>query len=612
MPYPYAGKYLRVNLRKRKVEEVKIEEEIVQSYLLGSGIAANLFYEALRQGFVPDDPLDAANTLYVFNGLLTGTFAPTGCRTSWCARSPLTGIWGESNVGGHWGAELRFSGYDGIVIVDGSDEPVYIWIDGRDGTVEIRDATHLWGMDQYATHAQIREETDKRAQIASIGPAGENLVRFASVLQGGADHSRAAGRGGMGAVMGTKKLKAIAVRGNEKPQYPDIQVFRDLVKEMNSSIRAKSEGATMFGTAGGVPGAEVYGDLPLKNWQEGSWADGAHAISGQQIHETIWVKHMYCFACPIGCGKQVEIKEGPYAGVRGEGPEYETLSGFGANLLIDDLNAVVYMNDLCNRLGLDTITTSGVIAFAIEAFERGFLTLEDTDGLKLDWGEPEPVIQLIKMIASRERLGRLLSQGSRAAAEELGPETMSFCMHVKGQEPAYHDPRAFVDMALSYATANRGACHLESGTYYLGYGYKWPGWHDEGRDRFEGGETSARLVVDFQNYLGTYNPLGLCKFIIKSELGPAQIAELVNVATGWSWTAEDILEVGSRIFNLKRAINVALGITKADDTLPERFLSLARPSGSAEGVLPDLDAMLEAYYELRGWDDIGRPAEGSM
>jgi aldehyde:ferredoxin oxidoreductase len=411
----------------------------------------------------------------------------------------------------------------------------------------------------------------------------------------------------MGAVMGAKNLKAIAVRGAEKPKYPDTDAFRGHVKEMNKIIREKSASATMYGTAGGVPGSEVYGDLPLKNWQEGSWPDGAHAISGQQIHETIWVKHMYCFACPIGCGKQVEIKEGPYAGIKGEGPEYETIGGFGANLLIDDLDAVVKMNDMCNRLGLDTITTSGVIAFTIEAFNRGLLSTQDTDGLVLDWGNPEPVIALIDKIATCQGIGKRLSLGSRAVAQELGPAAEEFVLHVKGQEPPYHDPRAFVDMALSYATANRGACHLESGTYYLGYGYRWPGWHEEERDRFEGGEISARLVVDFQNYLGTYNPLGLCKFIIKSELGPKQIAELVNIATGWNWTEDDLLAVGERIFNLKRAINVGLGISRADDTLPKRFLTLARPSGSAEGVLPELEPMLDAYYEIRGWDSNGNP-----
>lgn len=607
MAHPYAGKYLRINLKKREIEDVLLKPDEVETYLLGSGMAAMLFQKELEQGRVPDDPLDPANTLYAFIGLLTGTFAPTGCRSTWCARSPLTGIWGESNVGGHWGAELRFAGYDGVVVEDGADSPVYLWIDGRTGTVEIRDAAHLWGLDQFDTHARVREETDDRAQIASIGPAGENLVRYAAVLQGGATHTRAAGRSGMGTVMGAKNLKAIAVRGTGKPDYPDLSAFRDLVKRMNNSIREKSAGATMYGTAGGVPGAEVYGDLPLKNWQEGSWADGAHAISGQTIHETIWVKHMYCFACSIGCGKQVEIKNGPYAGVRGEGPEYETISGFGANLLIDDINAVVKMNDMCNRLGLDTITTSGVIAFATEAFERGLLTLEDTGGITLEWGNPEPVIALISLIAQRQGLGDLLSQGSRAVAQSLGPEAQSFAMHVKGLEPPYHDPRAFVDMALSYATANRGACHLESGTYYVGYGYKWPGWHDEDRDRFEGGETSAQLVVDFQDYLSTYNPLGLCKFIIKSQLGPVEIAELVNAATGWNWSGDDLMTVGRRLFDLKRSINVSLGISRADDTLPERWLTLARPSGSAAGVLPDLEPMLQAYYEIRGWDSEGRP-----
>jgi aldehyde:ferredoxin oxidoreductase len=600
----YTGKLLRIDLESNEVVEERIAEEDVQRWFLGSGLAAHVFFEEMDPEL---DPLDPASPLMAFTGLLTGTVAPAASRSSWCGCSPLTGIWGESNVGGHWGAELRFAGFDGVIITGRAAEPVYLWI--HEGEVELRDAAHLWGSTTFEAHARLKEETDPKAKVACIGPAGENLVLIAGVMIGGQGHNRAAGRTGMGALMGSKNLKAIVVRGRQKPTYPDKDRFRGLVRELNAYIRERSEGMSMFGTAGGIPGTEHMGDLPLKNWREGSWFDGAQAISGQTLHETSWTRHTYCFACPIGCGKAIEIKEGPYAGTWGEGPEYETLAGFGGNLLIDDLEAVSALNQLCNELGLDTISTSGVVAFATEAMEKGLISSEDAGGLRLDWGEPGPALTLVRQVAYREGLGDLLADGIRAAAAQIGPETEPFAMHVKGLEFAYHDPRAFVDMALNYATANRGACHLESLSYYRGYGVEWPGWYEGDRDRFSSGDDSVRLVYDFQNYMSTYNPLGLCKFIIKGGIDPARTADLLNAALGWDWTAGDLVELGERVFNLKRLINLRLGATVVNDTLPQRFLEEPRPSGTAAGSLPDLDAMLPLYYEMRGWDAEGRPTE---
>ncbi len=607
MAQVYTGKLLRMNLKSGQASETEIDPGDVRAFLLGSGLAAWMFHQALTTGQVPDDPLDPGNALFAFTGLLTGTIAPTGCRTTWCARSPLTGIWGESNMGGHWGAELRFAGFDGLVLEGGGDGPVYLWIDGRHGTVALRDAGHLWGLDQFETHERVRAETDARAQVASIGPAGENQVRFASVMQGGPTHSRAAGRTGMGALMGAKNLKAVAVRGTQRPEYQDEGAFRELVKRLIKMIKVKGAGMTLLGTSGGILAAERFGDLPLRNWQDGSWPDGAEAITGQTLHDTIWTRNTFCYACPIGCGKAIEVKDGPYAGVSGEGPEFEALAGFGANLLIDDLNAIARMNDLCNRLGMDTISASSVLALATEAFEHGLLSMADTDGIQLRWGDPVAAIEMIGKIARREGIGDLLSRGSRAAAAALGPEAEEMTVHVKGLELPYHDPRAFVDMALNYATANRGACHMESPSYWRGYGMTVPGWQEEPRDRFEGGKVAARMVVDFQDYLSVFNPLGLCKFIIKAGVAPAHVAALVNAATGWGWTTDELLATGRRIFDLKRRIDLGLGITRADDCLPPRLLTHPLPSGGAQGVLPDLEPMLEAYYRLRGWDEEGRP-----
>ncbi|MGD2205493.1 MAG: aldehyde ferredoxin oxidoreductase family protein [Anaerolineae bacterium] len=600
MSLVHAGQLLRIDLTTDAHRAEPIDAADVHRYLLGSGLAAKIYYEEMdpRLG-----PLEPASPLLAFNGLLTGTFSPTGCRSSWCGRSPLTGIWNEANMGGHWGAELRFAGLDGLIITGRAEEPVYLWIhDTGPDHVEIRPATHLWGLDHYETFEALRDETDAKAQAACIGPGGENLVRMASVMQGGQEHARAAGRGGMGALMGSKNLKAIVVRGKDRPKHPDLNAFRGFVREINKFIKENSVGMSQLGTAGGVPATERTGDLPLKNWMLGSWEEEAARISGQRIAETIFEKHTHCFACPIGCGKTVNIEDGPHAGVYGHGPEYETLAGFGGNCQCDDLNAIAHMNDLCNRYGLDTISTSGALAFAMEACEKGLISQ-----MELTWGNAEAMIEAIHAIARREGLGELLADGVRAAASRLGPESEEFAIHVKGMEAPYHDPRAFVSMAANYATAGRGACHLESLSYWLGYGVQWEDWYAPNEYDEHDSTGKGKVAADFQNYMAVYNPLGICKFIIKGKIGPQRTTNLLNAALGWDWTADDLLQTGERLFNLKRLINLRLGVTRADDTLPRRFLTEPRPSGGAEGILPDLDAMLEEYYRVRGWTREGIP-----
>ena len=602
MPYTNAGRLLRIDLTTGEHRAEPIPDADLRSYLLGSGLAAKIFWQEMDPSL---DPLDPASPILAFNGLLTGTFAPTGCRSSWCGRSPLTGIWNEANMGGHWGAELRFAGYDGLIVTGRAAEPAYLWI--HDGQAEIRPAGQVWGLDHFDTFEKIRAETEPKAQVACIGPAGERLIPLANVVQGGQSHTRTAGRGGMGALLGSKNLKAIAVRGQDKPQYPDLKAFREFVQQINKFIQQNSLGLSRFGTAGGIGGAEAAGDLPLKNWAQGSWKEEVARISGQRIAETIFERHTHCFACPIGCGKTVRIADGPYAGVYGHGPEYETLAGFGGNCLCDDLNAISRMNDLCNRYGLDTIGTSAVIAFAMEAYERGLISRRDTGGLDLTWGNAEAMIGAIHAIANRTGIGDLLADGVRAAAARIGQEAEAFAVHVKGLELPYHDPRAFVTMAANYATANRGACHLEALSYWMGYGVRWPGWY--ALEAFDDHDSAAKgqVAVDFQNYLSVYNPLGLCKFIAKGQIGPQHIADLVNVALGWSWTTAGLFQVGERLFNLKRLINMRLGVTGAGDTLPRRLLAEPRPSGGAAGVLPDQRLLLDEYYRARGWTADGAP-----
>jgi aldehyde:ferredoxin oxidoreductase len=615
MPNVYAGRYLRLNLSTGAHTIEPIDEADVKAYLLGSGYAAKLFYAELDPEI---DALDPRATLYVFNGLLSGTFAPTGCRSSFCGRSPLTGIWNEANLGGHWGAELRFAGFDGIVITGRAEQPGYLYITGD--TIEMREASQVWGKDTFEAHDILIGETDEKARVAVIGVAGEKRVKIAGVVSGGPSHARMAARGGMGAVMGSKNLKAIVVRGIPagKPQYADAKGFHATVKADNQYLGAKPaiESLHLVGTAGGHPTTDKFGDNAILNWRGGNWTEGTIKTSGKAIAETIFSRHTFCHACPIGCGKAIEITDGPYAGVRGEGPEYETLCGFGSNLQCDDLNAVSAMNDWCNRYGLDTISTSGVIAWAFEAYEKGALTKEDV-GLDLQWGDAHAIIEMIHMIGKREGIGDLLAEGSREAARRVGKGTDKFAIHVKGMELPYHDPRGFVAMAANYATASRGACHLESLSYWRGVGLVWPGWEDSDpqgwidQKRFDS-TIGAETAVSFQNYMTTYNPLGLCKFITKGAFTPVQTAELVNKALGWNWTGQDVLDAGARLFNFKRLINNRLGITVKDDVLPIRLTTEPRPTGSAAGVLPDMELMLKDYYRLRQWDANGIPTKEAM
>jgi aldehyde:ferredoxin oxidoreductase len=595
-----------VNLDSGQWQVAEVAPNQVRHYLLGSGLAAKILLEQLQPQL---DPLDPASPLLMVNGLLTGTFVPTASRVSVCGRSPLTGIWCESVAGGYWGPELRFAGYDGVVFTGRAEKPVYLWI--HDDHVEFRPASALWGLDSQETVQHILDATDPKALVACVGPAAENGVRIAGVMFLG-NGERIAGRGGMGALMASKNLKAVAVKGSQRPAYYDQEGLRRSVREATAWIKENSLAMSEFGTGGGVPATEAYGDLPIKNWLLGSWKEGADKTSGQTIVTTMLDKHYRCFACPIACGKEIKITEGPHAGLEGHGPEYETVAAFGALLLTDNLEAIIQADHLCNRYGLDTISTGAAIALAMEAYEKGLLTAEDVGGLELEWGNAEAILQLVEQIAHRQGLGDVLADGVRAAAEKLGPEAEEMAIHVKGLEIPMHDPRAFVDMAVNYATANRGGCHLEALSYWRGYGLEWEEWGQAGEhDRLDSAG-KAQVVYDFQNYMGVYNALGLCKFIIKGMVGPETTVEWLNLAMGWDWNSDDLIRAGERLFNLKRMINVRLGVTRADDTLPRRLLTHARPTGSAAGVLPNLETMLEEYYQLRGWTARGVPMDEKL
>lgn len=378
-------------------------------------------------------------------------------------------------------------------------------------------------------------------------------------------------------------------------------------------IKTNAKGLSDFGTAGGVQAVEANGDLPIRNWSLGSWEEGAAKTCGQYIAKTVFASHYGCFACPIRCGKDVKVIVGPYKGTVVHGPEYETCAGFGANLLNDDVNIIIAANDLCNRLGIDTISTSGIIAWAMECYEAGLITKKDTGGWELTWGNGEIILKLVEQIGRNEGYGRFLGQGVKRAAEQIGGLAKEFAVETKGLEYAYHDPRAFTSMAVNYATANRGACHLEALSYFAEQGVfplSLVGFEKD-FDR-HGAENKAEIAVLMQNFMETFNDLGLCKFLIRGKIGPAVVAEWLSAVSGESVDEALLMKVGERNFNLKRMFNYKLGVSRKDDYLPPRLGVHDRKTGRAAGSIPHLGKMLVDYYRLRGWSEEGVPKKEKL
>ena len=599
----FYGKILEIDLNTGLYLETEIPEEDYRLYLGGSGLAAKIFDE---RGYEKIPSLAEEAPLLIFTGILTGYNIPTACKAAFCGKSPATGIWAEAAVGGYWPAVFKTCGYDGIIITGKAEKPVYIYF--GEGEFAIKDASELWGEDVYSTAGKLLAEHGEKTRVAAIGPAGENGVLISAIMIDGHD-ARAAGRCGMGALMGSKNLKAIAVTKDDRlPPLHDKDGLAEARKKALPTIREKAKGLSDFGTAGGVPVVEKLGDLPIRNWTGGSWAEGAAKVSGQAMAEEFFIKHYACFACPIRCGKEMKVPLGPFSGTVSHGPEYETVAGFGAMCLNDNPSYIIAANDLCNRLGIDTISGSAVVAFAMELYEHNLIPAELLGELKPEWGSGEAILALISMIASREGLGEYLARGVKKAAKVFGPLAEEFVVENKGLEFAFHDPRAFTSMAVVYATGNRGACHLEGLTYFnenLAFPASMIGLPDEYDPH--GSEGKALLAKTMQDYMIVFNALGLCKFLIRGHVGPAIIAEWVSMTTGWDFNDDELLTAGERLFNLKRKINNKLGISRKDDTLPPRLLVHDRREGAAAGSLPHLGKMLFEYYNLRGWNLEGIP-----
>ena len=604
MGLSYSAKILFVDLTTQAIDIRRIHGDLYRRYLGGSGLGVRLL-TALADPTI--HPLDQKNPLIFVPGLLTGTLVPGATRTSVIAKSPLTGIFGETSVGGTWGAEYRFTGLDALVVTGAAQEPIYLWI--HDDDVEIRPARHLWGKDTFETGAAVLAETDPEARVGCIGPAGEVLSCIAAIMFEG-ELARAAGRTGLGAVMGSKRLKAVAVKGSQGLRIADPKQLLDWGAPVHKDFAAKFGIFTTYGTSASLEVHEERGALGIKNFSSGDFKAQAPGISGRIIHERYAHKQSSCSGCPVHCWVVLGEKNG--RGTFGRGPEYETLGSFGAMLMNDDLDSIVRANELANRLGLDTISLGNTIAFAIEAFERGLIDHGQTGGLSLRWGDPETLLTLVEKIGRREGIGSLLADGSRAAARQLGKGAEALTIEVKGLELPMHDPRAFWSSALNYACGSRGACHLDAIAFAVESGVPIPEFGYNSKLSPYSTEEKATLVHRMHDLMALYNATGMCKFYLRGVGGPAWLARAINMATGWGLSWEELMTTGDRIFTLKRLFNVKAGVTKADDTLPERIATLDRNERHRAVPREAFEKMRDEYYHLRGWDEQGRPTAARL
>jgi aldehyde:ferredoxin oxidoreductase len=599
----YMGKLARIDLSTGTVQEEEISEEVRRKYIGGTGLAAHL----LRQSpFHAIDPLGPQNTLIFSTGPLTGATVPTSGRYAVAAKSPLTGVWGEADSGGRFGVALKAAGYDAIAITGKAPFPAVLTM--VNGEIAITPAAAVWGKDTYETFDLLTEKYGRRAAIVCIGPPGERLVPLANIMSEGA-HGRAAGRCGLGAVMGSKQLKALVAEGTQQTPVAHRKELLDDIKALTPVILEKMKRMRNFGTSGGTVGNAAMADLSAFNWKDGNCSSAVECLSGENMMREYGESSSYhCPPCVVGCGKKVRVTQGPSAGTAAGAPEYETIGGFGPQCGVFDWKIIIEANDLCNRMGIDVISVSGGIAFIFEAVEKGLIKSPAT-GPKLEWGNGAAVIALIHEIATGQGVGALVQGGVRPAVEQLGPEAEKFALHVKNLQLPYHDPRAIASLAVGYATSPRGACHR--GCTHNVERFAMPGiGYTKPLDRFEqAGKGKAVALV--QNLAELFNSLKVCQFAM-SVFDVPVLLKWTNYVTGWDMDDKEFLRVGERNLNVKRLLNISCGLTRADDSLPYRITHEAFPSGSAAGRLPDLPPMLDEYYEFRGWGKDGVPAESKL
>ena len=594
----YHGKILIVDLSKGVLTDEPLNEKYARDFLGSTGLAARYLYDMVDE---KTDPLGPDNPLILMSGLLNGTSGPSVSRWGGATKSPYTGHYGDANAGSWFGAELKNSGYDGIILKGKSAKPVYIYI--KDGAADLKDASSLWGKDTYKTQEEIKKACgDNRTQVACIGPASENLVLYGNIMS---EYGHCLGRAGLGCVMGSKKVKAIAVRGKMKLPMKDSEKFREVARQAMTEVKESFFTQWMHegGTASWVDSAIAYGDGPT-NYYTAPTLPEATKISGAEQFEKFQTDSTPCFGCPIRCRKILQIKEGKYLYDRVEGPEYETLISLGAMMGLDlDMSTAAYLNELCNAYGFDTISGGASAGYAFYLYDLGVISEKDTGGLKLTWGNVDAATELLHQIGKNQDFGAVVAGGTRRMAQKYG-RPAGEAVQTKGLEIPMHDPRAYHSMGIVYATAPRGADHNKSNGYQIDGGSGHPDLDFNITDRWA--DDKAAMVERSQNWVAVSDSIGICLFALIMPV--TLITAMINASTGWNTDLEQLLKAGERIFQLQRALSCKLGTSETDSVLPELVMR-PLPEGGTEGHVPNMEKMLPEYYALRDWDSAtGKPS----
>jgi aldehyde:ferredoxin oxidoreductase len=613
--YGYAGKQLRISLNNRKVTVENIDPKVLRRYIGGTGYAARILYDELKKGI---DPLSKANKLIFATSPLSLNRIPGGGSVMVCFKSPLTNAWSESRCGTDFGPDLKRAGYDALIIEDRSEKPVYIVI--NDDDIEIKPAEHLTGKSISEKMKMIREQLDdQKISVMCIGPAGEKLVKIAVAMS----DQRAAGRCGVGAVMGSKNLIGIAVKGSKEVRVAQPEKLKEAIKKAMKVVRENevAAGFKEHGTTGEMVPNDAAGDWPTKNWHSNHWGKAEKIYD--EFYNNKLIKNHGCYrGCPIACGRIAEVKEGKYKTPVHEGSEYESLSAFTAFVLNDNIDAAIHATYLCNEYGIDTISAGAITAFAMECYEHGVIEKKDIGDLDLSWGNPDALPELVRLISMREGIGDILAEGVKTASEKLGKGSEEFAIHGKGLEAPAHDARSGKALAVTYGTANRGMCHIhplegmayDSGKFDFGmvkYGLPDPNtvhrWDEKGK---------GKSVKILQDGLIVPDILSTCKFFLYAGLNIDNYADMLSALTGWEIDGWELLKVGERVTNLQRLFNMREGFDRNDDLIPERVRKI--PSfgiykDEQRCAIKDYEGMLNEYYETRGWDLItGKPSKNKL
>lgn len=605
--FGYRGKILYVDLASKKVDFREIPEPFYREYLGGSGAAAKIFLEHYREEL---EAFSEDNPIIIMTGPMAGTPTPAVSRFTISSLSPLTGIWGESNCGGFFAAKLKFAGLDGIVITGKSEKPVYLFVSSN--LAELRDASKFWGLDTYESENILKAENGNESEVITIGPAGENLVPFASVVN---RKGHLAGRTGMGAVFGSKLLKAVVAKGSEPVEIFRKVEYSSYLKEIHQYYRENPLMAALkdSGSNSSYDLSLQTGDLPIRNWSFGDWPEG-ELLGPAYYKEKILKGIETCYACPVACKRVVEVRDGPFKTERGPGPEYETVAEFGAMLQIPDLEFIAHVNSIANRMGFDTITAGSTIAFLMDMYENGLIDKDFLQGVDLRFGNKEAVLEVVKNLPLKKGIGELVSLGSQEIAKIVGIKAQDFLTTIKGLEAPMHDPRANFALALGFGLAVRGGCHVSSLVFPVSFGFMYlpeiAEFVDFGNPFSE--DLKPQMVVKAENFGMFFNHSAIWCIFGGSALNATQAVELFNLVTGFDYSLEDLMKKGEKIWYIKRGIGNLFGVQAKDDRLPKK-LKTPLANGPTQGFAPDDEKLLKEYYELRRIDpQTGKPAKKAL